>query len=280
MKKKWPWQKIVGTLLMVIGIVLLAINFLPNPVIHHNVQKSHDAVGDLTAEDIRKNDEEDEDASFDFSAVDNISPTDVYTDQLELEDSTILGQLVVPQVELNMTIFKGVSDQVLYTGVGTMRPDVKMGAGNYSLAGHYDWNDRLLHRLNWIKSGDVIRITDKDKIYEYVAVENDVVEPTATELITDEWAEDKYGQPIISLMNCFFPQRYFDGDDDRYFVFGVLVNETDYSEDKMNNPEFNWDSQDEKQEFEENNPSKDENYHFDEYKENQWKDREETLENK
>ncbi|MCZ0717344.1 class A sortase [Aerococcus kribbianus] len=273
-KRKFSLRKLLGALLILVGIVIIAINFLPNPQIARSVNESQEAVDQVTAEEIKENKTSD-DAVFDFDAVENINPTSAYIDSVEMDPSLIIGQMVIPQSEINMTLFKGVSEPVLYAGVGTMRPDQVMGQGNYPIAGHYDWNGHLLYRLDWVKSGDVIRITDKDKIYEYVAVANDVVEPNAAYLITDDYAQEEYGQPIISIMNCFFPQRYYNGDDDRYFVFGVLVNETNYAPEKMNVKDFNWDSEEEKAEFETNNPSKDGNYSFDQYKDNQWAERNE-----
>lgn len=274
--KKWSWQRIIGIILIVIGLVLIAVNFLPNPMIGHNVNKSNQAVESITSDEIKANKDSDE-ATFDFSAVENISTTGTYTNPLDLDQSLILGQLVVPQIDMNLTVFKGVDNQILNAGVGTMRADQEMGKGNYAIAGHYDWNDDLFHRLTWIKAGDVIRLTDKEKIYEYVAVDNTVVEPSEIQLISDEYADENYGSPIISLMNCFYPQRFNNGNDDRYFVFGMLVNETDYSEDKMNQKSFNWDNDKEKQAFEKNNPVNNDKYQFEELKENQWQEREEVM---
>jgi len=40
-------------------------------------------------------------------------------------------------VNLKLPIVKGVDDTALATGGGTLKPDEKMGEGNYALAGHY-----------------------------------------------------------------------------------------------------------------------------------------------
>lgn len=57
-----------------------------------------------------------------------------------------VGAIAIPSVHMYLPILKGLSNDSLSTGGGTMRPDQKMGHGNYPLAGHYmTANGSLFH---------------------------------------------------------------------------------------------------------------------------------------
>ena len=43
----------------------------------------------------------------------------------------------IPEVEINLPIFKGLDNVNLFYGAGTMKRDQVMGKGNYSLASHH-----------------------------------------------------------------------------------------------------------------------------------------------
>lgn len=271
-KRSWSFRQTLGVVLIIVGIVLLVMFFAPNPNISRNVASSQEIVQNSTPEQLAAN--QASEAEYDWNAIENIDPTAAYIDPSSFDPELIIGSLVFPNIDINLTLFKGLNNDILHAGVGTMREDQVMGQGNYPIAGHYDIQDLLFGRLTWLKEGDVIRLTDKNTIYEYVVVANDVVDASSVHLITDEYAAEEYGAPIISLMNCFYINDYFDTGD-RYFVFGELVNETSYDENKMSNPDFNWDSEEEKAHFEANNPTDDPKHSFDEHLDNQWQEREE-----
>lgn len=72
--------------------------------------------------------------------------------------------------------------------------------------------------------GDLVYLTDNDQLYEYQVYETKIVEPIEIEWIQEDIAE-KHGEPILSLMSCY----YVDGKntDKRYFVFAELVDSYD-----------------------------------------------------
>ena len=49
----------------------------------------------------------------------------------------VIGGIAIPEVEINLPIFKGLDNVNLFYGAGTMKPDQRMGEGNYSLASHH-----------------------------------------------------------------------------------------------------------------------------------------------
>lgn len=210
---------ILSTLLIVGGILLILSPQITTWWVGRQSTNNAVMTEEVSAEALQENLERE--SEFDFDAINEISPTGVLLDGSSVDENLMIGRLVIPSIELNLTVYNGVTNDILNAGVGTMRPDLKMGEGNFPIAGHYAHNKNVLFGdLYSIEIGDAIYLTDNDKVYEYQVYDTRVVEPTEVEWIYDEVAEE-HGSPIISLMNCF----YVDGvnTDDRYFVFGELV---------------------------------------------------------
>ncbi len=72
------------------------------------------------------------------------------------------GQLFIPALEMNVPIVEGVSNENLYKGASTMKPNMKLGQGNYALAGHLmpDPNT-LFSPLKRAEHGMKVYATDK-----------------------------------------------------------------------------------------------------------------------
>ena len=214
---------ILSTFLIVAGLFLILSPRITTWWVGHQANNNAAAIEEVSAETLQENLERE--SEFDFDAIDEISPTGVFLDGSAVDESLMVGRLVIPSIDLNLTVYNGVNNQILNAGVGTMRPDLKMGEGNFPIAGHYAFDENVLFAdLYSIEIGDSIYLTDNDKVYEYQVYETKIVEPTEVEWIYDDVAEE-HGSPIISLMNCY----YVDGEntDDRYFVFGELVDVSD-----------------------------------------------------
>ncbi|NLB21015.1 MAG: class A sortase, partial [Clostridium sp.] len=141
----------------------------------------------------------------------------------------IVGQLVVPSINLNIPIFKGINNTNLLAGSATMREDQTMGKGNYPLAGHYVKDkDVLFGSLMDVKEGDIIRLTDKETIFEYETYEVKLVPDTAVYLIDNQESEN-IGNPIISLMTCYYSSKT----GKRYFVMGELKESYAYTQEAL-----------------------------------------------
>src|SRR5690625_4826284 len=214
---------ILSTFLIVAGLFLILSPRITTWWVGRQANNNAAATEEVSAETLQENLERE--SEFDFDAIDEISPTGVFLDGSAVDESLMVGRLVIPSIDLNLTVYNGVNNQILNAGVGTMRPDLKMGEGNFPIAGHYAFDENVLFAdLYSIEIGDSIYLTDNDKVYEYQVYETKIVEPTEVEWIYDDVAEE-HGSPIISLMNCY----YVDGEntDDRYFVFGELVDVSD-----------------------------------------------------
>ena len=88
----------------------------------------------------------------------------------------------IPELNMNLPIFKGFENVALYYGAGTMKENQVMGQGNYSLASHHVFgltgaNAMLFSPLEKAKAGMKIYITDKEKTYTYVISSVETVTP-------------------------------------------------------------------------------------------------------
>lgn len=131
------------------------------------------------------------------------------------------GQLFIPALEMNVPIVEGVSNENLYTGASTMKPNMKLGQGNYALAGHLmpDPNT-LFSPLKRAEHGMKIYATDKNYVYVYEIKQIEYVAPTEI-----QWVEDVEGETLITLVTC----GTLDGKS-RIIVQGSFVEKLDVNE--------------------------------------------------
>lgn len=205
--------------LIISGIILLLLPTINQWHIGNRSEKNHDVALDMSAEMMQGN--MNTEAEFDFDSIEEITTSGTWLSPDMIDPSLIIGRLYIPSIDVNLTVFNGVTNQILHAGVGTMRPDLTMGEGNFPIAGHYSRNkDVLFGNLTAVEIGDEIFLTDNETVYEYRVYETRKVLPSESEWILDDVAEE-HGSPIISLMNCFYENGVNSGK--RYFVFGELV---------------------------------------------------------
>ena len=140
--------------------------------------------------------------NFDFNSVKSISSEAVLSAQWDAQQLPVIGGIAVPEVEINLPIFKGLDNVNLFYGAGTMKPNQKMGEGNYSLASHHIFtaenaSQMLFSPLVNAKAGMKIYLTDKDKVYTYEIREVKHVTPDRVDEI-----DDREGINEITLVTC------------------------------------------------------------------------------
>lgn len=223
-------KKLLAVILILVGAFIMMIPTLKDKKVEQTVQETVKIVEAITPEVIEEN-EANEEAQFDYSVVEDITVTGTLLGNIKANSKLLVGQLVIPSVGMNISIFKGINNTNLLAGAATMRANQKMGEGNYPLAGHYSKNkDILFGSLMDVKVGDPIRITNKKTIYEYTVYEVKVVPDDALYIIDDKVAEQK-GVPVISLMTCYYSSKT----GKRYFVMGELTKTYPYSEEVLFN---------------------------------------------
>ena len=157
-------------------------------------------VSQVTKEKIEENKETE--GHFDFDSVKSISSEAVLAAQWDAQQLPVIGGIAIPEVEINLPIFKGLDNVNLFYGAGTMKANQKMGEGNYSLASHHIFtaenaSQMLFSPLVNAKEGMKIYLTDKDKVYTYEIREVKHVTPDRVDEI-----EDRDGIKEITLVTC------------------------------------------------------------------------------
>ena len=157
-------------------------------------------VSQVSKEKLEEN--QDTEGNFDFDSVKAISSEAVLSAQWDAQQLPVIGGIAIPEVEINLPIFKGLDNVNLFYGAGTMKPNQKMGEGNYSLASHHIFtaenaSQMLFSPLANAKEGMKIYLTDKEKVYTYVIREVKHVTPDRVDEI-----EDREGINEITLVTC------------------------------------------------------------------------------
>lgn len=194
-KKKHHWfSNTIMALLLIVGLALVFHKPIQDYIIRYLAD--HNSVGQLTANQIEENAKKS--ASFDFSDVKELDMQQVLEAGLHNKSLSQLGGIAIPSLKVNLPIYKGTSNYALSAGAGTMKPDQKMGEGNYALASHRTYSkDLLFAPLQRIKLKAKIYTTDLRYIYTYKVVSKRYINPTDVDVI-----EDHGHKKEITLITC------------------------------------------------------------------------------
>lgn len=213
-------RNLIVVLLIVVGIALIFNKSIRNSLIARNTNKYQ--VGHVSKETIEKNKKAK--TSFDFDDVQSISTESVLAAQMDAQLLPVIGGIAIPDVGINLPIFKGLGNTELTYGAGTMKENQVMGGeNNYALASHHVFgmigsSEMLFSPLDRAKNGMKIYLTDKDKVYTYKITNVHVVAPTEVAVI-----DDHAGQSELTLVTCTDAEAT-----ERTIVNAVLEGETSY----------------------------------------------------
>lgn len=218
-------MKKLGILLILVGIGFFSIPKISEMLL---INKNQGIIDEVSSHDLVAN-ARGGNKNFDQSKVTPIDINGAILNPKDADMSKVVGQLVIPSINKNVAIFDGLENNNLMFGVCTMKPNQRMGLGNYAIAGHYMKNEKLLFGgLMNVKMGDTIKLTNKKNIYEYTVFKILKVKNDRVDLIQDSMTSQADGRAVVSLMSC-----YFDDSDHRYFVFGKFDKLYPYSPDQM-----------------------------------------------
>lgn len=201
-KKKFKLRNfIINCAVFLLFLVALALIF--NSSIRNMIMVWHTnqyQVSKVSKEEIKQN--KAVESSFEFSDVQSLSTEAVINAQWQSQKLPVIGGISIPEVSMNLPIFKGLDNVGLYYGAGTMKEDQQMGQGNYALASHHVFgitgaSDMLFSPLDRAKIGMKIYITDKEKIYTYTISSIESVAPERVDVINDT-----EGVAEITLVTC------------------------------------------------------------------------------
>lgn len=220
-KKSGIWRNLLVFLLLLLSLALIFNSSIRNFIIGWNTNKYQ--ITNVTAEEIEENKQAE--TTFDFDQVEAISTEAVLAAQWEAQQLPVVGGIAIPELGINLPIFKGVSNVALMYGAGTMKESQEMGKGNYSLASHHIFGvagaaDVLFSPLDRAANGMKIYITDKTTVYTYVIDSVQTVTPDSVYVI-----DDVPGRTEVTLVTC----TDYDATA-RIIVKGVLESQTPYRE--------------------------------------------------
>lgn len=203
-------QGFIGILLILVALVMFAMDPLKNYLIKK--ESAANQVGNLTREEILRNQQAD--VTYDFSDIQNIDALEVISDSVNPNHLPVIGGIAIPSLGVNLPIYKGVSNEGMYKGAGTLTPDQRMGESNYPIASHHSIDQNLLFApLLRAELGQIVYLTDLETIYEYKIDFIESVAPERVDLIqpTEE--------PILTMITCDY------GLVNRFVVRASLVDE-------------------------------------------------------
>lgn len=196
-KRRWIANSFF-LLLVILGLALIFNKPIRNAIIAWNTNRYQ--VSNVSKKDIDNN--KSAKTSYDFDKVESISTEKVLAAQMAAQKLPVIGGIAIPDLKVNLPIFKGLDNAGLYYGAGTMKENQVMGENNYALASHHVFgmtgsSQMLFSPLERAKAGMKIYLTDKNKIYTYVITQVQTVEPEHVEVIDDE-----PGKTEITLVTC------------------------------------------------------------------------------
>ncbi|HEP1569875.1 TPA: class A sortase [Streptococcus suis] len=215
------WRNLLTVVLILISLALIFNTSIRNFIIGWNTNKYQ--LSNVTTEDIEKNKQAE--TTFDFDQVQSISTEAILAAQWDAQRLPVIGGIAVPELGINLPIFKGVFNTSLMYGAGTMKENQEMGKGNYALASHHIFGvtgaaDVLFSPLDRAKNGMKIYITDKTNVYTYVIDSVEIVSPESVYVI-----DDVEGRTEVTLVTCTDYNAT-----QRIIVKGVLESTTPYNE--------------------------------------------------
>lgn len=187
------FKKTIIAVLILSGLLLVTSPLMKGCLIAY-LSKSH-SEAELTAEQARKNNMKKADYAFD-----SIHPPgfrETVQSSFNRKPKPIIGRITISGVNLELPILKGTTNENLLIGAATMRPDQKMGEGNYPLAGHHLRQENLLFGpLLHIKKGAQIVITDFRKDYIYSVTSKSTISEIEANIIQETKEKE------ITLITC------------------------------------------------------------------------------
>ncbi|WP_285007238.1 class A sortase [Lactococcus garvieae] len=155
-----------------------------------------------------------------------LTTTELLVNQFSKADLPGIGILSIPDINLELPVFNGITYETMMYGAGTAKPNQQMGKGNYALASHTIFNsfngsiitNLLFGNLIYAQIGQSIFLTDKDKSYEYKVDNIYRVDVSQGNII-----EDHKDKKEITLYTC----TTLTGNE-RLVVHGSLINTSKY----------------------------------------------------
>lgn len=213
--------RFIPVVLVIVGLLLVFNAPIRNYIIGYNTNKYQ--VTKVSKKTIEKN--QAKTTTYDFDNVQAVNSETILKNQMNAQQLPVIGGIAIPDLKMNLPIFKGLGNTELTYGAGTMKENQVMGGeNNYALASHHVFgltgaSEMLFSPLDKAKTGMMIYLTDKEKVYSYEITEVTTVTPEHVEVI-----DDVPGESTLTLVTCTDP-----GASERIIVHAKLTDTTEYA---------------------------------------------------
>ena len=231
MKARNPPQRSKKTLkdkvvlfVITLGIILGLVFFFNRQISQWIVEWRGNSYTNQTAQQMKDNKNK---GLFDSDSVKALTVLELMQAQLKSQSLPVIGLMAIPDLKMNLPIFAGDGYTTMMYGGGTMKPNQKMGQGNYSLASHTIFDaygnaipELLFGNLIDAQIGQKVYITDKLKVYIYGINRINQVDQSQGKVI-----QDNKGQKELTLITCVgleHPQRWV--------IHGKFIQEESFNE--------------------------------------------------
>ena len=220
-KKRRHLNWIINILIFIMLVLGLLLVFNEKIKIYSIEQMTNQTMKKVTREKIKQ--AQKAKATFQFNKVKSLSSSTVTMTMISGYEAPSLGKMAIPAVGLKLPILKGLANNNLSLGAGTMKPDQKMGKGNYALAGHYMTNQGVLFSpLKNISNGDYIYLTDLKRVYKYKTYYKKIINKNEV-----NWIYDSKDEITLTLITCASPTE---GEVDRIMVRAAFQGDGPYDQ--------------------------------------------------
>lgn len=183
----------IGIIFMFLSGIIVLADFYKNEMLESNISKYQ--INNISTALIEENKEKE--VAFDFHSVEAGSTIDILTTDFDGKTLPVIGALSIPEVEILLPVYKGISNEGMYLGATTLKENIQMGEGNYSLGSHNLIEEKLLFGpLENIEMGQMIYLTDLEKIYIYQVYYIDTIRPDRVDILNEST------KAIITLLTC------------------------------------------------------------------------------
>ncbi|BDR57338.1 class A sortase [Xylocopilactobacillus apis] len=208
-KKRRRLNWLINILIFIMLILGLLLVFNEQLKVYSIEQMTSHTMKEMNREQIKK--AESAKATYEFDKVKALSTGTVTMSMISGYKVPTIGKMSIPSVHMKLPILKGLDNNNLSLGAGTMKPDQTMGKGNFALAGHYMTNQGVLFSpLKNVGNGDYIYITDLKRVYKYKAYYKKIINKTDV-----NWVYDSKGETTLTLITCASPTE---GEVDRIMI--------------------------------------------------------------
>lgn len=210
-KRKDLWKKIISIALFVVGLTATSYPLISSIMLQREqnntvatYEKAASASDDSYITEALEDAEEYNRVLYQTGGIGGITvvlSNENYNNLLNVSDNGVMGSIEIPEIEVNLPIYHGTSDEVLNVGVGhLMESSLPVGGENTRavLTGHRGLpNSKLFTRLDELEIGDLFYIRVLNETLAYQVCDINVIDPEDVDSL-----QIQEGRDLVTLLTC------------------------------------------------------------------------------